>query len=157
MRYYAKLEPEQLEEIRYRKVWRAMVARCHDPNNSSHRSYGARGITVCAQWRASFEAFRGDMGPRPSSKHSIDRKDNDGPYSPENCRWATRKEQALNRRTNTLIEFDGKALTLGEWALVVGVPRLTLLTRITCLKWSVAEALTTPVKETWSRQRRKRT
>ncbi len=81
-------------------VWVIMKQRCSNPKNISYKYYGAKGVSVCQSWVNSFEAFIKDMGPRPTKQHSIDRINPFGNYEPENCRWATKKEQAINQRRN---------------------------------------------------------
>ena len=98
-----------------------MRQRCHNPKNKKYHLYGGRGITVCDEWKESFEAFYRDMGPRPSPEHSIDRRDNNKGYSKENCRWATLVEQANNRRDNLYFDFDGDRKTLTEWCREFGL------------------------------------
>lgn len=87
----------------------AMRQRCLNPNRRGYKDYGGRGITICDRWLEGFENFLADMGPKPSPAHSIDRTDNDGPYSPQNCRWQTPKEQNRNTRVVRPVErSDGK-------------------------------------------------
>jgi len=93
-----------------------MIRRCTNPKSHRWDSHGERGIEVCERWLTSFEAFCADMGPRPSSKHSLDREDNDGNYEPGNCRWATRRQQALNRRDSVKLTIRDLTLTIREWA-----------------------------------------
>lgn len=98
---------------------------------------------MCERWRASFANFLADMGQRPTEKHTIEREDNDGDYSPDNCRWATRAEQVVNQRSNRILTFKGRSMPVSEWAKVTGINYGTLLTRITRLGWSVKRALST--------------
>lgn len=97
-------------------AWLGMKSRCYNKSNVSYQSYGEKGIIVCKRWLNSFENFLSDMGERPSSKHSLDRIDNDGNYSKENCRWADVYTQANNKSTNVFIECFGETKTLKEWA-----------------------------------------
>lgn len=83
------------------RTWRNMIARCHHPNSSAFKGYGALGIAVCDEWRASFQQFISDMGVRPDGT-TIDRKNNDLGYSPDNCRWATPREQRMNQKRGTI-------------------------------------------------------
>lgn len=127
-----------------RMTWQSIKQRCRNPNDPYFALYGGRGIEMCDRWFHSFELFLEDMGPRPSDC-TIDRIDNDGNYEPANCRWATRKEQGNNRRTNRFIEFNGEVKTVSQWAEQLGVKPGCLRARLGELNWSVEKALTTPI------------
>lgn len=124
------------------KIWLGMIGRCGNERNSR---YGGRGIRVCLRWRRSFASFLFDMGARPSSAHTLERKNNDGGYKPSNCRWATQQEQANNRRNNLRITFDGETLTLAEWSRKTGIKSDTISMRL-MNGWNVADALQFPVR-----------
>jgi len=125
------------------KAWVAMKARCYTRSNVGYPIYGARGITVCAQWRDSFENFLADMGRKPSPAHSLDRINSAGHYSPENCRWATRLEQSNNMRSNRPLAFNGQTQNVSEWARELGLSKNCILYRLSA-GWSVDRALSTP-------------
>jgi hypothetical protein len=128
--------------------WKAMVARCTRPSHQRYAVYGGAGITVCDRW-LSFDAFLDDMGERPLGK-TLDRVDNNKGYLPENCRWATRKEQSRNRRDNQTATIDGETKTLAEWAELNGLAIGTLERRINHLGWDPKFAVTTPVvRDRW--------
>jgi hypothetical protein len=96
-------------------IWSKIKARCYKPSIKEYRNYGARGIKMCDRWRNSYANFLADMGRCPSPKHSIDRINNDGDYEPSNCRWATKRQQSVNRRNNLYINYNGEVKTLVEW------------------------------------------
>lgn len=122
-------------------IWSKMKARCNNPNVKSYKSYGARGIKVCARWE-SFECFLEDMGERPSPQHSIDRIDNNKGYEPNNCRWVgSVREQRQNCRDNRNISFDGRTQTISAWAREYGILPETLTFRINA-GWDIGQALT---------------
>lgn len=99
--------------------WREMIRRCTVPHRREWARYGGRGIEVCERWRFSFENFMADMGPRPSSRHSIDRyPNNNGNYEPGNCRWATKSQQALNTRK---VVMPGATNLRGKWQAQIDV------------------------------------
>lgn len=123
-------------------IWRGMKARCLLAYRSEYPNYGARGIGVCKEWM-DFASFYAAMGPRPSPGHSLERRDNNGAYSPENCYWATRAQQARNRRSNWRISYLGKTMVLEDWATEAQLPRHVLKHRLLA-GWAMREAMTTP-------------
>lgn len=101
-------------------TWDGMIQRCGNPNNKRFAHYGGRGISVCERWRRSFEAFLLDMGRATSSRHTIDRINNDGNYEPGNCRWATYKEQNANTSRTLKVEINGTVVPLFTEAIARG-------------------------------------
>lgn len=125
-------------------AWRHMKSRCYNLNSSNYCDYGGRGITVCDRWFESFENFRDDMLPTWAPGLSLERKDNDGPYSPDNCVWATLREQSRNKRTTVSGVIYGDFLTLPDAVEQYGaVNRKTAWDRIK-VGWDFQEAVTTP-------------
>lgn len=118
-------------------TWAAMIQRCTNPKTENYARYGGRGITVCESW-LKFDAFFADMGERPKGK-TLDRKDNDKGYSPENCRWATDHEQRRNTGRTRMITWSGKTQTAKEWAAELQIAYSTLISRLR-MGWSVDEA-----------------
>ncbi len=133
------------EKTRTYCIWEGMKKRCLDPKSVSYPRYGALGITVCAKWKNSFEAFLSDMGECPEGL-SIDRFPNKtGNYEPGNCRWATMVEQNNNRKDNVVIEFDGQSMTVAQWTRYLGFGRHVIYDRLES-GWSIEKALLTPSK-----------
>jgi hypothetical protein len=134
--------------MRRRETWDTYVAWKAMKYRVKHRTREIYGdITICREWRHSFEAFLRDMGPRPSARHSLDRIDNAKGYCRKNCRWATPQQQAENRSITDWITYRGQTKTLTEWARTLGVSRLGLHQRLYRLGWSVEQALETPMRQ----------
>lgn len=142
------------KHILYR-TWFDMIRRCTFPDRKDYKHYGGRGISVCDEWldmKTSVEKFIEDMFPSYIEGLELDRIDVNGNYCKENCRWADRRTQVINRRPTGkifdthILEFDGKALCLSQWEDETGINKYILSDRVTKLKWSVEKALTTPVK-----------
>jgi len=124
-------------------TWTLMRSRCCKVRNPDYPSYGGRGVQVCERWLNSFTAFQEDMGPKPGASYTIDRIDVNGNYTPENCRWATRKEQARNRRDNVFVSYEGETLCLTNWSERFGVAARDIKRRL-YLGWSIERALREP-------------
>jgi hypothetical protein len=127
--------------------WNRMLERCRNHNRRDYKDYGGRGICVCDEWKKDFMAFYNwavESGYKEGL--TLDRINNDGNYEPSNCRWATPKEQANNRRSSVFLTYNGETHTVSQWAEIQHIPRDTLDRRMRQCGWSVEKALTTPVK-----------
>ncbi len=130
-------------------AWRAMKDRCLNPRNQRWDRYGERGISVCQRWIDSFVDFYEDVGAKPTPEHSLERRNNEGDYEPDNVFWGTREEQNNNKSTSRIIERDGVSLTLAQWARKKGMNPRTLCARLEA-GWSDEDAIDTPVENrTW--------
>jgi len=127
------------------KSYSGMKSRCYNPKLLKYKNHGGREITVCERWLGEdgFANFLSDMGERPADM-TLDRLDNNGDYTPDNCRWATYLEQNNNTRFNKLLNFSDENHTLAEWGRKLGVDRRTINARLRG-DWSVDEALSAPV------------
>lgn len=138
------------------RAWRAknpefvsyasMKQRCLNPKNPAYHRYGGRGITICEQWLGDdgWPQFLKDMGRKPTLNHSIERKNNNLGYSPDNCKWATKGEQQNNREVSVKIAWRGETFTVTEWARKLGITPASLTKRLNSKGWTLDEALTEP-------------
>lgn len=131
------------------RIWSHMKSRCCNPTANNFERYGGRGIIVCDRWK-SFSLFFEDMGSRPSQKHSIERIDNEGNYTPENCRWATAKEQANNTRRTVWLTYNGETRVLTDWSQHLRISKDVIKQRLR-LGWTVERTLTEPVQSKFGR------
>lgn len=122
------------------KIWHGMLARCNNPSHSQFHRYGGRGIQVDARW-ISFKCFFEWAEREHDGVKTLDRRDNDGPYSPENCRWANKKTQSRNRSDNVFYEYQGELKTLPEWAELYDLKVITLVSRVVRMGWAMERAL----------------
>ena len=126
-------------------IMHGMKTRCYNPNCKHYSKYGGRGIYICDEWKEDFLTFYNWAHQNGYKKElSLDRIDNNGPYSPENCRWATSKEQQNNTRANKLVTFNNKTMTIPQWGDTLGIELEVLRKRIE-RNWTFEEIVTTPV------------
>lgn len=128
-------------------AWCNMKSRCYNTGNIEYNSYGGRGISVCAEWKSSFESFMNwALGSGYKDGLTIDRIDVNGNYCPENCRWSTDAEQRLNTRRNHLLTAHGKTMTIKEWSDLTGIKYDTIRNRIVLYGWTPEDAVSAPVQ-----------
>jgi hypothetical protein len=123
------------------QAWKNMRKRCNYPANNRYHRYGGRGIKVCDRWLNSFENFFSDMGP--CNGLSLDRIDNDGDYTPDNCHWIPMADQSKKTSRIRMLSFDGRTQSLANWAREIGIKPQSLSMRLNTYGWSIEKALTT--------------
>ena len=137
-----------LSHSRIYQIYKAMIQRCYNSNSEHYDDYAGRGIVICDEWRHDFLSFRDwAVASGYQDDLTIDRIDVNGNYDPENCRWADRKTQTVNRRGTVRIEYNNQIHTIEEWSQITGIAAGTLRTRLYTRKWSVEKSLTTPISE----------
>lgn len=133
----------RLSRTRIGQIWRGMMHRCYNPKSPAYKNYGGRGIQVCDQWHA-LECFAKDITSLGYAANlTIERIDNNGDYSPDNCQWIPKALQSKNKRSNVIIEFRGRSMCIADWARHIGIPYRTLRARLRVRGWPVERALTT--------------
>lgn len=133
-------------------IWVNMRSRCGNPNNKNYHNYGGRGVDVCDEWK-DYLTFKKWAVSNGYEEHlSIDRIDVNGGYSPQNCRWATQKEQCRNKRTNHKLTYRGVTKSMVEWSEETGIPYHTIKSRINVYGYSVEDALTKPIEHFQTRK-----
>lgn len=127
------------------QTYHRMKSRCYNPKTEMYKNYGGRGISVCIEWLSDFVAFYNwSLKNGWNKKLSLDRVNNDGNYSPDNCRWATTKQQNNNKRNNSIFSLNGVSHSIAEWSEIVNIDVYTLSKRLTKYKWPPEIALTKP-------------
>lgn len=136
-----KVKPHTIQNKRLYNVYLLMKKRCYNPRDKRYSKYGGRGIRICDEWLDSYDSFaEWSLSNGYQEGLTIDRKDNDGDYSPSNCRWATAIQQQNNKSNNHRIEYDGKTMTAAEWGMATGIDPITIIKRLR-RGWSAGEAL----------------
>ena len=135
-------------------IWNGMNARCNNPNSKDYRLYGARGISVCDEWKDSSKFFAWALNNGYNDSLTLDRIDCDKNYEPNNCRWISNSLQQTNKRNNHFIEFNGETHCISEWARITGIPKVTILLRIK-RGWTPVEALMIPPSHAVTYKQRK--
>lgn len=143
--------------LRYHPLYnilRNIKSRCYNQNDPSYKNYGGRGITVCEEWKKDISVFY-NWAIKNGYKRGLelDRINNDGDYEPSNCRWATRIQQANNKRTNRYITYNNETHTLREWSKILNINCFTLRSRVCLYGWSIEKAFTTPIRTRIKKER----
>ena len=147
LKHEAYYKTHGLSKTRLFRIWGNMKSRCTNPNVACYKHYGGRGISVCDEWLNDFESFyKWAISNGYADNLTLDRIDNDGNYEPSNCRWATVKEQRLNRKDVKYLTFNGKTLTQKEWGLELGGGESLVEGRL-LRGWSLEKALSTPPRK----------